>query len=127
MSRLIRFAIVGVSASGAYYAILAGLVELAGLPVLVATSIAFIAVCVGNYVLHHFWTFSSSEPHASAFARYALMVTVGFCINWAVMALGVSILSLNYLLVQAAAIAAVVAWNFILSSYWVFRKANLGL
>lgn len=119
--RLGRFAAVGLSATGAYYAILAGLVELAAAPVLLATSIAFVAVCLANYALHHFWTFRSGETHGAAFPRFVLMVALGFAINGCVMFAGVSLAGLNYLLVQAAAIATVVAWNYLLSFYWVFR------
>src|SRR5688500_11373336 len=117
-----RFGVVGLAAAAAYYAILAGLVELTGMPVLVATSIAFVTVCIANYFSHRLWTFASSDAHASAFPRFVLMVAVGFCINWGVMLTGVSLLGLNYLLVQAAAIACVVTWNYLLSSYWVFRR-----
>lgn len=125
--QLVRFAIVGLSATGAYYAILAALVELAAAPVMLATSVAFVTVCVANYVLHHLWTFASSEAHGRAIPRFMLMVAAGFLINWCVMFAGVSVLRVNYLLVQALAIAAVVVWNYLLSFVWVFRASNAKL
>ena len=90
---------------------------------LAATSIAFLLVCIENYTLHYVWTFGSDKAHTTAFPRFLLMSLIGFCINWVVMFLGVEKLALHYLLIQAFAIAAVVAWNFMLSSYWVFRHA----
>jgi putative flippase GtrA len=55
------------------------------------------------------------------------MVAAGFLINWCVMFAGVSVLRVNYLLVQALAIAAVVVWNYLLSFVWVFRASNAKL
>ncbi|MFT5710396.1 MAG: putative flippase GtrA [Halioglobus sp.] len=37
------------------------------------------------------------------------------------MYLGTSLAELNYLLVQAAAFAAIIIWNFCVSSLWVFK------
>jgi len=118
--RMIRFALVGLLATGAYYAILCILVELLAVGVLVATSLAFIVVTVENYFLHYHWTFRSKSPHARAFPAFLSMNVVGFGMNWAIMFAGTQLLNLNYLLVQAMAIAAIVAWNFIASSLWIF-------
>ena len=120
---LARFCAVGLLGTAVYYPVLWGLVELARIPVLAATSIAFILVCVENYILHYVWTFGSNKAHTTAFPRFLFMSLIGFWINWGVMFLGVEKLALHYLLIQAFAIAAVVAWNFMLSSYWVFHDS----
>jgi len=121
--RLARFCAVGLLGTAVYYPGLWALVELARIPVLAATSIAFILVCVENYILHYVWTFGSNKAHTTAFPRFLFMSLIGFWINWGVMFLGVEKLALHYLLIQAFAIAAVVAWNFMLSSYWVFHDS----
>lgn len=121
--RLGRFCAVGLLGTAVYYPVLWALVELSGVPVLAATSIAFLLVCLENYILHYVWTFGSTRSHTTAFPRFLFMSLVGFCINWVVMFLGVEKLAQHYLLIQAFAIAAVVAWNFMLSSYWVFHDA----
>jgi putative flippase GtrA len=125
--QLMRFAIVGLSACAAYYGILAAQVELLGAPVMLATSVTFIVVCVANYAVHRSWTFASDEAHASAIPKFLLMVAAGFLINWCVMFAGVSLLNMNYLLIQVLAIAAVVAWNYVLSFFWVFRASHARL
>lgn len=119
-----RFCAVGLLGAAVYYPVLWALVELVRFSVLAATSIAFILVCVENYILHRVWTFDSYKPHTTAFPRFLFMSLVGFWINWGVMFLGVEKLALHYLLIQAFAIAAVVAWNFILSLYWVFHDSD---
>lgn len=121
--RLARFCAVGLLGTAVYYPVLWALVELVRVQVLAATSIAFLLVCVENYLLHYVWTFDSNKAHTAAFPRFLFMNLVGFWINWGVMFLGVEKLALHYLLIQAFAIAAVVAWNFMLSSYWVFHDS----
>lgn len=119
-----RFIAVGLLGAAVYYSVLWGLVEKLGMSVLVATSVAFILVTVENYVLHYSWTFASARSHVVAFPKFAFMNIVGFSMNFAIMAAGLHWLNLNYLLLQAIAISAVVAWNFMVSSYWIFRESK---
>ena len=121
--RLARFCAVGLLGTAVYYPVLWALVELLRVPVLAATSIAFVLVCIGTYISHYVWTFDSSKGHTTAFPRFLFMSMVGFCINWGVMFVGVERLKLHYLLIQALAIAAVVARNLMLSFYWVFHDS----
>ena len=107
-------------ATAVYYAALVAMVELMGLPVLVATSIAFALVTIENYLLHRSWTFQSTAAHRSAFPRFVLMSVVGFFLNAGIMYYGVQALQYNYLLVQTLAIVVLVCWNFVLSSLWIF-------
>jgi len=120
--RLIRFSLVGVLAAFVFYLALWSMVEMMGVSVLLATSIAFILVTIENYLLHYKWTFRSTSAHASSFPRFVLMSVGGFTINWLVMFVGVELWILNYLAVQAVAIVMVVAWNFVLSHFWIFEE-----
>jgi putative flippase GtrA len=120
LGRVLRFVSVGLLATAAYYAILCVLVEVLAVGVLLATSVAFVVVTVENYFLHYHWTFRSKNRHARAFPAFLSMNVVGFGMNWATMFVGTQVLNLNYLLVQAVAIAAIVLWNFIASSLWIF-------
>lgn len=122
--QLARFAVVGLTATGIYYALLWGMVELLELAVLVASSVAFVVVTVENYILHYVWTFESTDLHVVAFPRFLAMNAAGFCINWGVMFLGVREFGFDYLLVQAVAIVAVIAWNVALSRLWIFQDSR---
>lgn len=122
-----RFGIVGTTALVVYFGVLLGMVEWLQIPVMVATAIAYIFVTIENYVLHHLWTFKSTQRHTIAFPRFIASNVAGFMINWAIMYTGVQALEINYLLVQVAAVGAVIAWNLILGSSWIFtRRANIG-
>lgn len=100
------------------------LVELLQVQVLLATSIAFVLVTIENYLLHHSWTFGSTNTHVVAFPKFVFMNIVGFWINWGIMASGLHHLPFNYLVIQFFAIGAVVTWNFIVSSCWIFRETR---
>jgi putative flippase GtrA len=116
---LVRFALVGLSGTLAYYAVLWLFVEALGLPLMLSTTVAFMLVTVANYVLHHSWTFRSEAVHGKAFPRFLVMTAIAFCINWSLMSVGT--IRFNYLWVQGVSIALIVLWNFIIGSYWVFR------
>ncbi len=105
--KLGRYIVVGSIGALIYYGILWLLVEVAGIAVLVASSIGFILVLLENYVLHYFWTFDSSARHREALPRFVAMNMIGLCLNLGVMSLGVEWLGLGYLWVQAVAIGVV--------------------
>ena len=110
---LARFALVGLAGSLVYFLLLWSLVDVLGWPVVPASCCAFLLVAVENYLLHRGWTFRSTAPHGQALPEFLLVSVAGFCINGAVMALGVEGLGLNYLAVQLVAIGMVVACNFV--------------
>jgi putative flippase GtrA len=120
---LARFGIVGAAGAATYFLALVAMVEGLGTPVLAATSIAFVLVVLQNYACHYAWTFATDAPHARAAPQFVAMSAAGFAINWLVMALGTGALALDYRLVQAVAVAAVLAWNASLSHLVVFRRA----
>lgn len=121
--RFARFGVVGVAGTIIFYAVLWMLVELLRVSILSATSIAFLIVCLQNYALHYVWTFDSTAAHVIALPRFLAMNLTGFGMNWAIMYAGVEKMALDYLLTQAVALFVVVAWNFIVSSYWIFRAS----
>ena len=122
LRRLIKFGLVGILATFVYYLALWWMVEILNIPVLLATSIAFVMVTIENYLLHYKWTFRSYNAHTIAFPRFIFMSAGGFIINFVIMLSGVKLLDFNYLIVQAAAIALVVTWNFVLTHFWIFHE-----
>ncbi len=115
----VRFALVGLAGAAMYYALLWSMVELAGMPPLGASSLAFALVVAENYVLHRYWTFSSSAPHRRALPRFALLAGCGAAVNAAIMRACLG-LGWHYLLAQALALAAVVACN-VLGTRMIFK------
>ena len=121
LGKVFRFSVVGVVTALLYYGLLYFTVEYFAVNATLASSFIYVLVVIFNYLMHHSWTFSQSAPHSRTLSRYLLMVFCGFLINGLIMYIGVTRLELNYLLVQTAAIALVILWNFSVAFWWVFR------
>ncbi|MFL6623380.1 MAG: GtrA family protein [Sulfurifustis sp.] len=124
IAQIFKFGIVGSFGALTYYSVLLAMVEWWRVPVLAATSIAFVLVVVETYVLHYHWTFRSDAAHSAVAPRFVFMTVTGFFLNFAIMYAGVTHARINYLLVQTCAIGVVVTWNFLVSSFWVFAGAG---
>lgn len=122
IKRSLRFGVVGVVTAILYYALLYVGVELLDVNPVISSAVVYLMVIVANYLMHYSWTFAVASPHTKALKRYLFMVACGFFINVLVMYIGVTALGLNYLLIQTAAMAVVIVWNFVMSSLWVFRE-----
>lgn len=123
LQRIFRFAVVGFTTAALYYGLLYAGVEYLGLDAVLVSSVAYVVVISGNYLMHYSWTFAVASPHTTALKRYLIMTSCGFVINGLIMYVGVSSLQLNYLLVQAIAMGVIIVWNYCISSLWVFRDS----
>lgn len=119
---LARFALVGLGGTVLYYVLLWSLVELGGVPVLGASTFAFVVVVAENYLLHRRWTFASRVPHRAALPRFVLLAGCGAVVNIAVMGACLR-LGWHYLPAQALALAAVVACN-LAGTLSIFRSGR---
>lgn len=125
-SLLLRFLFVGGSTTVIFFGLTYVLVEVAGLHVTLASTLAcIIAVCY-NYLLHYHWTFVTDAPHGLVLVRYLLMCAGAVLINALVMHFGVKWSNTNYMVVQVVATLALTCWSFTVSSIWVFRTAKPG-
>jgi putative flippase GtrA len=121
IQRTLRYSVVGLATAAIYYGLLLAGVEYLHVSAVLVSAIAFLVVISVNYLMHYRWTFATSSPHTIALKRYLFMTGCGFLINIFIMYFGVSVLHANYLLVQTIAMAVVIAWNYGMSSLWVFR------
>jgi len=119
--RSLRFGAVGAATAALYYGLLYAGVEYLVLNAVLVSALVYPVALVFNYLMHYRWTFAASSPHTTALKRYVFMTGCGFLINISTMYVGVSVFEANYLLVQAAAMGVIVAWNYAMSSLWVFR------
>lgn len=118
--RLLRFVITGVLAAILYFLVLVTAVEFAGLPPAWGAAIAFCLPLPVNYFLHRNWSFRSDVTHAQGVPRFLFTVLSGFGLNALVMYQGAGLSQMHYLLVQVFAVGAVIIWNFIIFSAFVF-------
>lgn len=118
--RLLRFGITGVLTAILYFLALITAVEFANLPPVWGAIIAFWIPLPVNYFLHRNWSFGSDVTHAQGVPRFLFTVLTGFGLNALVMYLGAGVSQMHYLLVQVFAAGAVITWNFIIFSIFVF-------
>jgi len=121
IQRTMRFGAVGLATAVLYYSLLYWGVEFLHFHAVAVSAMVYPIALTVNYLMHYRWTFATSSPHTTALKRYLFMTACGYVINLSTMYIGVSVLLVNYLLVQAVAMAVIVAWNYCLSSVWVFR------
>jgi len=120
LRRLISFATIGGLATLLHYALLVMLVELAELDAVTSSATGFVASAILNYWLNYHLTFRSKKRHLVAAPRFLLVAMIGLAINSGIISVGTGLLGFNYLLVQLAATAIVLVWNFAASSAWTF-------
>ncbi len=119
--RFIRFGLVGSLTFIFYYVLLIIFVELKILSISIASAASYLIAVISNYLLHYFWTFDAIAQHKVVGRKYLVMVGSGFCINVFSMTYLIPNDGSYYLLFQAVVLVFIVIWNYLLSTYWVFR------
>jgi putative flippase GtrA len=122
--QLLRFFVVGGFTAGIYFFLIYLLHYQLKFPATASSSAAYIIVVVINYLLHYVWTFESNQLHKVAISRYLLMCLAGFLINISILYFGLNTSGNNFIVVQAIAFIAILLWNILASSLWVFKSKN---
>lgn len=119
--KLARFVAVGGTATALHYLITAVLTLPGWAPLVVASTIGFLVSALANYALNARFTFSARAGDAAQSLRFAVTVAGGCALNAALLKIAVA-LGLHPAAAQVLATLLVLAWNFALSSCWVFRS-----
>lgn len=119
--RFSRFLGVGLAATALQYAVLVAGVELGRMQPVRASTLGFVLGAVLNYLLNRSYTFRSNAPHASAVARFLVIVAIGLGANFLFMFLLNSYLGWNYVISQIVTTGVVMLWNFAGHSLWTFN------
>ena len=117
---LIRFTIVGVFGAAIYLLGTKALHKYTGLSVSVAATVLFVVVVVVNYLLHYSWSFRSRRPHGWTAPRFLGVAIGAVMINYTIVTAGTHWFRAPQTLVLVVAGIAVVAWNYLMSRFWVF-------
>lgn len=117
------FVAVGVIATGVHYALLIGLVEIAGISAVTAALIGYGAGGTVSYWLSRRHVFRSDLSHQAAVSRFALVVVVGFGLTFLFMSLLVSWAGIPYLPAQVATTGIVMFWSFAAHRIWTFSAS----
>ncbi len=120
MRGLNQYALIGLTATAAHYALLMLLVEWAGAPPGPAALMGALLGAGVAYLGNRRYTFSNTAmPHGRAAPRFAAIAGLGAVANAGVVAGGVA-LGLHYLLAQVLATAVVLLATYHLNRVWTF-------
>ena len=114
------FVVVGFIATGVHYALLIGLVEIAGISAVAAALVGYGAGGTVSYGLNRRHVFRSTAPHEEAISRFVLVAAVGFGLTYLFMSLLVHAAGIPYFLAQMATTGIVMLWSFAAHRMWTF-------
>jgi putative flippase GtrA len=119
----LRFAVVGGGGVLVNTVALYALYHWAGLPLLVASSIAVELAVVHNYLLNDRWTFAAPAPSARRFVKFNVSILGGLAVDvlivWSLVRAG-----MHLLLANCFGIGAAFAVNFATSTGWVWGRRS---
>lgn len=118
--QLLRYAGAGAVGTAIHYALLIGLVQLAGLGAVVASSIGAVAGALVNYRLNHRFTFRSDKAHGHALPRFAFVAVASIALNAMVLAGLLAYVTPNYLVAQVIATLVVMIAGYTANRAWTF-------
>lgn len=121
---LFRYSMVGAVGTLAHYAVLVALVERARATPPVATAVGFTTGALVNYFLNVRFTFQSTRPHREAMPRFFAAAAAGMAANSGIVALGVNVFRLHYMIPQIVATAVVVIGTFCVNRAWTFQRKS---
>ena len=121
-SQVIRYALVSALALVVDFGLLVFLKQVAGLPVLLANTISFVAGLVVTFIFSRTWVFHQRKISSPAleFGLFALVGVTGLALNDLIVWAGVA-LSLDYRLAKVAAAGIGFCWNFLLRKFLIYR------
>lgn len=121
LNHLIRFILVGGSATLLQFILLFLLVEFVHLHAVLASALSFAMSAVFNYLMNYHFTFSSSKPHAETAGKFIVVAGLGLLINSGSFA-ALLPLTNHYLIAQIGATLITLCINFLLHKIWIYRS-----
>ena len=90
----------------------------------VASAIAYILTTLLGFGLQKFWTFrnKSIEKIKLQIIAYSLLAVVNFFANILLMYTFIEILHIHYLLAQFLTLSIIALWDFLLYSFFIFKR-----
>jgi putative flippase GtrA len=119
LQSLLRFAVTGGLSVGVDVAVLALLHSAAGVDLVLAASLGYLASLVVNYSLNHAWVFQSSGDHGRRLLKYGSLVVLNYALTIGVVS-GLVRVGVYYLLAKLVVVVINAILNFTLFRSWVF-------
>ncbi len=122
-TRVVRFLLVGGSSAAIDVGLLVALRELAGLPIPVATTIAFWTALLYNFALNRAWSFGAvgggTRMAGTALARYLAVVALNYGVTLLIVTGGAA-MGVPYAIAKVVAIGVGTLYTYVAYERWVF-------
>ncbi|WP_412541333.1 GtrA family protein [Longispora sp. K20-0274] len=92
----------------------------AGLPLPLATALAFSTAFLANFLVNRFWSFSARGAIAGHFLRYGILVLANLTLT-VVLVQALTRLGLDYRVAKAACTATLFVANYFATRLWIYR------
>lgn len=122
--QIMRFGMVGITATATHITTAMLLVEWAHLEPLKANFFAFSLAVLVSFGGHYHWTFKASTPYSSSFPRFSAIALLGMGFNQTIIFSVVNLLGLDYRFGLAAVIMVVPVISFMANKLWAFQAIN---
>ena len=148
-TRFIRFCVVGTLGAVIDFGVLNLLIQLFGLPKVIANVFSFTTAVISNFIWNRLWVYpeTRSDPLRKQFAQFFVVNVAGLFINTAIfygadrwllgeagllagpvgalaLAIGMAHFDLAYNGAKVIATGVVLFWNFIVNRLWTFRHVR---
>lgn len=123
IAELIRYGVVGVTHNLLGYLVYL-LVTWLGADPKVAVAILYPIGTTVSYLANRRWTFNHKGEVSQSMARYVSMHLFGYCLNLAIITVGVDVLAFPHQLVQLFATGLLAALFFVMSKFLIFNTSN---
>jgi putative flippase GtrA len=120
--RIVRFGLVGISATIAHLGTWTLLVELWALNPLLASTLG---VCVSfwiSYFGHQAFSFAVERDHRAYLVRFLIGSAIAFALNLSIVSINTYLLHWPYQVAQGVLAVVIPATSYLLSRFWIFRS-----
>ena len=125
LPQALQFVLVGGCAAATHLAVVALLVQLAGMAPLHANVLAFLVAFVVSYNGHALLTFSAAQAKGwPVVARFFAVACLAFVANEALYYIALNWLHWHYFWSLALVLVLVAAGTFVLSKFWAFKSRS---
>jgi putative flippase GtrA len=118
---IVRFLMVGGLSFALDLGLLAIMHELFGVPLWLATPIAFVISLVFNFLLQRLFTFQATNKGSVSAAKYLLLVVVNILVS-DIIVIGFDALGWSYIIGKTTATVLTTVWNYFLYRHWIFQR-----
>lgn len=118
-SSAVRYLVVGLFAYAFDVGLLALLHDVLGVPLTIATPVAFLTSFGVTYLLQRTVAFRSQTSMSASATKYAILVAFNTLATTGIVSLAPA-LGLPWIVGKTAAVASTTVWNFFCYRYWIF-------